>query len=74
MEEHVIVVGPMNGKYTFHKHPDTTVDKCRVISLLCKKEFAYHRSSSSLAYHINAKHPVVSAATAKVSSENLSNL
>ena len=56
----------MNGKFTFHKRPDGTIDKCRVICLLCK-EFAYHRSSSSLAYHIDAKHTVASAATANVS-------
>ncbi|XP_072237421.1 E3 SUMO-protein ligase ZBED1-like [Leuresthes tenuis] len=67
MEEHVEVVGPMNGKFTFHKRLDGTIDKGRVICVLCKKEFAYHRSSSSLAYHINAKHPVTSAATANVS-------
>ncbi|XP_072223318.1 E3 SUMO-protein ligase ZBED1-like [Leuresthes tenuis] len=57
----------MNGKFTFHKRLDGTIDKGRVICILCKKEFAYHRSSSSLAYHINAKHPVASAATANVS-------
>ncbi|MEQ2313045.1 hypothetical protein AMECASPLE_037568 [Ameca splendens] len=75
MEEHVRVVGPMNEKFTFQKHPDGTIDKGRVICLLCKKEFAYHRSSSSLAYHINAKHPVASAATTvNVSSEDISNL
>ncbi|MEQ2242487.1 hypothetical protein ILYODFUR_036318 [Ilyodon furcidens] len=75
MEEHVRVVGPMNGKFTFQKHPNGTIDKGRVICLLCKMEFAYHRSSSSLAYHINAKHPVASAAaTVNVSSEDISNL
>ncbi|XP_047243631.1 E3 SUMO-protein ligase ZBED1-like [Girardinichthys multiradiatus] len=75
MEEHVRVVGPMNGKFTFQKHPDGTIDKGRVICLICKKEFAYHRSSSSLAYHINAKHPVASAAaTVNVSSKDISNL
>ncbi|MEQ2293173.1 hypothetical protein AMECASPLE_030545 [Ameca splendens] len=75
MDEHVRVVGPMNGKFTFQKHPDGTIDKSRVICLLYKKEFAYHRSSPSLAYHINAKHPVASAAaTVNVSSEDISNL
>ena len=42
MEELVKVVGPMNGKFTFHKRPDGTIDKCRVICLFRKKEFAYH--------------------------------
>lgn len=74
MEEHVKVVSPINGKFTYQKRPDGTSDKGRVICLLCKKEFAYHRSSSSLAYHINAKHPVASAATANVSGKDVSNL
>ena len=74
MQEHVKVVGPMNGKFTFQKRPDGTIDKGRAICLLCKKEFAYHRSSSSSAHHIDAKHPVASAATANVSSEDVSNL
>lgn len=74
MEEHVKVVGLMNGKFTFHKRSDGTIDKGKVICLLCKKEFAYHRSSSSLAYHINAKHPVESAAPANVSREDASSL
>ncbi|KAJ0069893.1 hypothetical protein NL108_016052 [Boleophthalmus pectinirostris] len=73
MEEH-LTVGPMNGKFTFHKRPDGTINKGKVICLLCKKEFAYHRSNSSLAYHINAKHPAASVATANVSSEHISNL
>lgn len=50
-----------------------TIDTGRVVCLLCK-EFGYHWSSSSLAYHINAKHPVASAATANVSSEDVNNL
>ncbi|KAJ8365164.1 hypothetical protein SKAU_G00139950 [Synaphobranchus kaupii] len=74
MEEHLRVVGPMNGKFTFQKRPNGTIDRGRVTCLLCKKEFAYHRSSSSLSYHINAKHPVASAATANVSGEDVSNL
>lgn len=73
MEEHVKVVGPMNGKCTNQKRPDGTIDKGRAIRLLCKKEFAYHRSSSSLADHINAKHPVASAATANVGGKGVSN-
>lgn len=72
MEAHLRVVGPMNGKFVFHKRPDGTIDKGKVVCLECKKEFAYHRSSSSLAYHLNAKHPAASAATA--SSEDVSNI
>ncbi|MEQ2300842.1 hypothetical protein AMECASPLE_029979 [Ameca splendens] len=73
MEEHVKVLGPVSGKFTFQKRPNGTFDKGRGIYLLCK-EFAYHRSSTSLANHINAKHPVTSAPTANVSSEDVSNL
>lgn len=47
MEERVKVAGPVNGNFTFKKRPDGTIDKGRVICALCKKEFAYHRSSSS---------------------------
>ncbi|XP_019203023.1 uncharacterized protein LOC109195437 [Oreochromis niloticus] len=72
MEAHLRVVVPMNGKFVFHKRPDGTIDKGKVVCLECKKEFAYHRSSSSLAYHLNAKHPAASAATA--SSEDVSNI
>lgn len=64
--KYIKVVGPMNGKFTIPKCPIGTIDKGRMICL-CKKEFAYHQSSSSLADHIKAKHPVSSAATANVS-------
>lgn len=42
MKKHVRVVGPMNGKFTFQKCTEDTIDKVGVIWLLCKKEFAYH--------------------------------
>ena len=50
------LVGPVNGKFCFKKRMDGSVDKSMVLSKLCKKEFAYHRSISSLRYHLNAKH------------------
>ncbi|RVE67765.1 hypothetical protein OJAV_G00085120 [Oryzias javanicus] len=64
MEKHTKLIGIMEGKFVFRKHPDGTVDKSKVMCVLCTKEFAYHRSISSLVYHINAKHPYVGAAPA----------
>ncbi|KAK0153914.1 Zinc finger BED domain-containing protein 1 [Merluccius polli] len=72
MEAHAKVTGPMNGRFTFLQRPDGTIDKNKVICIICKKEFAYHRSSSSLAYHVNAKHPDASAAAAQISVEHVS--
>ena len=34
-----------------------------MICTLCKKEFSFHRSTSSLKYHISAKHALVSASS-----------
>ena len=48
------LVGPVDGKCCFKT--DGSVDKSMVVCKLCKKEFAYHRSTSSLKYHLNAKH------------------
>lgn len=51
--------GSLIGTFTYKKRPDGSVDKNKVICNVCSKEFAYHRSSSTLKYHINAKHPGV---------------
>ncbi|XP_030207592.1 nicotinate-nucleotide pyrophosphorylase [carboxylating] isoform X1 [Gadus morhua] len=53
--------GPVNGKFRFKQLPNGTVDKSIVICTICSKEFSYHRSSSSLKYHLNAKHLVASS-------------
>ena len=50
------LVGPMDGKFCYKKRRDGSVDKSMVVCTLCNKEFAYHRSTSSLKYHLNAKH------------------
>ena len=42
--------------FCFKKRTDGSVDKSTVVCKLCKKEFAYHRRTSSLKYHLNAKH------------------
>lgn len=46
----------LNGAFGFKRLADGTVDKSVVICRFCRKEFSYHRSSSSLKYHLNAKH------------------
>ena len=50
------LVSPVDGTFCFKKRTDGSVDKSTVVCKLCKKEFAYHRSTSSLKYHLNAKH------------------
>ena len=54
------LLGPVNEKFKF-KLPDGTVDRNTVICNLCSKEFSYHRSSSTLKYHLNAKRLVASS-------------
>uniref|UniRef100_A0AAV2MJA5 BED-type domain-containing protein n=1 Tax=Knipowitschia caucasica TaxID=637954 RepID=A0AAV2MJA5_KNICA len=53
--------GLLQGKFIFKKLPNGNYDKTKVVCTLCKVEFAYCRSSSSLKYHLKAKHPVASA-------------
>ncbi|XP_076126400.1 uncharacterized protein LOC143106093 isoform X2 [Alosa pseudoharengus] len=48
--------GPVNGAFAFKIGPDGTVDRSIVLCKICNKEFSYHRSSSSLKYHLKAKH------------------
>ena len=50
------LLGPLNGKFIYKKNEDGTINKNAVICSFCKKEFSYHRSCSSLTYHLNAKH------------------
>lgn len=49
--------GLLGGKFHFKKLPDGSLDKTKAICTVCKAEFNYHRSSTSLAYHLKAKHP-----------------
>ena len=55
------LLGHVNGKFKFKQLPDGTVGRNTVICNLCSKEFSYHRSSSTLRYHLNAKHLVASS-------------
>ncbi|XP_061548749.1 uncharacterized protein LOC133410995 isoform X2 [Phycodurus eques] len=49
--------GLLGGKFYFKNFPDGSLDKSKVICAFCRVEFKYHRSSTSLAYHLRAKHP-----------------
>ncbi|XP_063080068.1 uncharacterized protein LOC134469973 [Engraulis encrasicolus] len=46
----------LEGKFIFKELPDGSLDKAVVCCTMCKKEFAYHRSNSTLKYHLRAKH------------------
>ena len=50
-----------------NKNKDGTIDHHEVICTHCRKEFTFHRSTSSLKYHINAKHSLVGDSTASSS-------
>ncbi|KAI4887351.1 hypothetical protein NFI96_007486 [Prochilodus magdalenae] len=62
MDDEATSLGPLRENFSFKKRPDGTFDKTTVVCKLCKKEFAYHRSYSSLKYHLNAKHVAASTA------------
>lgn len=55
--------GLLDGKFQYKTLPDGSVDKTKVICAFCKAEFNYHRSNSSLAYHLKAKHPTETIST-----------
>ena len=48
----------LHGHFHFKVLPDGGVDRTKVICRHCQGEFSYHRSTSSLKYHLNAKHTV----------------
>lgn len=52
------VRGLLQGKFVFKKLPDGNLDKTKAVCTLCKAELVYCRSSSSLKYHLKAKHPL----------------
>src|SRR4029434_7481353 len=53
--------GLLGGKFLFNRQNYGTIDKTKVLCSICQIEFSYHRSSSSLSYHLNAKHPTESS-------------
>ncbi|XP_060758390.1 E3 SUMO-protein ligase ZBED1-like [Neoarius graeffei] len=66
MEESKEPVGPLDGQFEYKKNKDGTVNKHIVVCSHCRKDFSFHRSTSSLKYHINAKHSFVGASTSGV--------
>ena len=56
-------VGPLDGKFEYKTNKDGTLNNQAVIYTFCKKEFSFHQSTSSLKYHISAKHAFVGAST-----------
>ena len=48
----------LNGHFQFKVLKDGGVDRNKVICNHCQDELSYHRSTSSLKYHLNAKHTV----------------
>src|SRR4029434_3359460 len=53
--------GLLGGKFLFKRQNDRTIDKTKVVCSICQEECSYHRSSSSLSYHLNAKHQTESS-------------
>src|SRR4029434_9786521 len=48
--------GFLGGKFLFKRQNDRTIDKTKVVCSISQAECSHHRSSSSLSYHLNAKH------------------
>ncbi|XP_053179676.1 E3 SUMO-protein ligase ZBED1-like [Scomber japonicus] len=46
----------LNGKFIFKALPDGGIDRTKAICIYCKSVFSFHRSTSSLKYHLAAKH------------------
>ena len=44
------LLGPLNGKFIYKKNKDGTINKNVVICTICKREFSFHRSCTSLTY------------------------
>ncbi|XP_051951401.1 E3 SUMO-protein ligase ZBED1-like [Xyrauchen texanus] len=61
--------GLLQGKFIFKKLPNGNLDKTKVVCTFCDAELVYCRSSSSLKYHLNAKHPLANAVDAGPSTD-----
>ena len=53
--------GLLDGKFHFKKLRDGLVDKTKAVCTDCQAEFSYHQSTSSLNYHMQAKHTASSS-------------
>lgn len=61
--------GLLQEKFVFKKLPNGNLDKTKVVCTLCNAELVYCRGSSSLKYHLNAKHPLADAEDAGPSTD-----
>src|SRR4029434_9409976 len=52
--------GLLGGKFHFKRQSGGTIVKTKVVCSICRAELNYHRSISSLTYHLKAKHPTES--------------
>ena len=48
--------GVLNGKFRFKKLRNGSLDKTIVVCTYCSDELSFHRSTTSLKYHLRAKH------------------
>ena len=48
--------GVLNGKFRFKKLQNGSLDKTKVVCTYCSDELSFHRSTTSLKYHLRAKH------------------
>ena len=53
----------LNGHFTYKTLADGAIERSHVICSHCHKVFSYHRSASSLRYHMSAKHTGVDIST-----------
>src|SRR4029434_2744578 len=53
--------GLLGGKFLFSFVDCSVILPPKVVCSICQAEFSYDRSSSSLSYHLNAKHPTESS-------------
>lgn len=55
-EEVIKLPSSLNSHFKFKVKSDGSVDTSVALCILCKKEFKYHRSNSTLQYHLKSKH------------------
>src|SRR4029434_3013495 len=55
----IMILIILDGKFVFQKNKDGTLNKTKVICTLCGKTLLFHRSNTSLKYHLNAMHALV---------------
>ena len=64
--------GLLDGKFHFKKLRDGSVEKTKAVCTDCQAEFSYHLSTSSLNYHMQAKHTASSSSVSNVSGSSSS--